>query len=62
MTGAIFVLSLGLTAAAAWITHCIWWIGLMVDGHMEVWQGVLAILGTVAPPIGSIHGVILWFS
>lgn len=56
------VAAVGLTAAAAWATHCVWWIGLMADGNMEVWQGVLAVLGVVAPPIGVVHGIMLWFS
>jgi hypothetical protein len=47
---------------AAWITHCVWWINLMINGTMEVWQGVLAVLGMIAFPIGVIHGFIIWFS
>lgn len=46
--------------AGAYITHIVWWIGLMANANMEVWQGVLAIMGVVAPPIGVIHGIILW--
>lgn len=60
--GVLTMLAIALTLAGAWITHCVWWIRLMMAGDMEVWQGVLAVLGTVAPPIGTIHGFIIWFS
>ena len=58
--GAIILIAL--TSVAAFITHIVWWINLMMDGSMEVWQGVLAVLGTLVPFIGAIHGFILWFS
>ena len=47
---------------AGWITHCIWWVKLLMNDEMDtIGEGVLAILGTVAPPIGVVHGIMLWF-
>jgi hypothetical protein len=60
--GILAVIAFIVTLGAAWITHCVWWIKLMMSADMEVWQGVLAVLGTVALPIGVIHGFIIWFS
>lgn len=47
---------------AGWVTHAVWWIGLLMNDEMDtIGEGVLAILGTIVLPIGCIHGITLWF-
>lgn len=49
-------------ALSAWITHAMWAITLLMDEKLFTWgKLVLAVLGTVFPPIGVLHGFVLWF-
>ncbi len=58
----IFSVLLGLTCAIGWLTHVIWWVNLLIDNELDtIGEAVLAILGTLALPIGVIHGIVLWF-
>lgn len=53
-----------LAAAGAYLTHLIWSISLLVSDAAigtAVGKIVLAVLGVVVPPIGVIHGVMVWF-
>ncbi len=65
--GAIFVfyalmICTLIAAFAGYITHIIYVIGLVTSEIvMTTNQVVLAIVGTIAPPVGAIHGVGLWF-
>ena len=62
MKTTIAAVSFTLLMIAGWITHAIWWIRLLMNNEMDTFgEAVLAILGTVAFPIGCIHGIILWF-
>lgn len=46
----------------AYVTHIIWWINLCMTEKMDTFgEAFLALVGTVFPPIGMIHGFILWF-
>jgi hypothetical protein len=63
---AVFVLSIFgfiLTGFAGWVTHILWVIG-KITGVAPVTGGEMAIgvIGAFMPPIGAVHGVILWFS
>jgi hypothetical protein len=51
-----------MVAGVAWITHIIWVIGKLA-GPVGITGGqiALAFLGTFVPPIGVIHGVMIWF-
>lgn len=57
------VIGLVITMVAAWVTHVVWVIG-KIAGTDPVSGGEMAIgvLGAFMPPIGAIHGVVLWFS
>ena len=61
--GVIAFFLLILSAIPAYITHFIWMITTMMatDPAATGGQMVLAILGVVAPPVGVVHGWILWF-
>lgn len=61
--GALVALAFMLTVFAAYITHLVWSIKLLMAAAAPVWnQVVLAILGSFVPPVGVIHGLVLWFS
>jgi hypothetical protein len=61
--GAIAIGALVLTTIAAWITHVVWIIkALMSDAGATGGQMVLGVIGAFMPPIGVIHGFVLWFS
>lgn len=50
------------TLPAAWITHFIWVIRKLAgDAGVTVGQMVLGGLGAFFPPIGIIHGYMIWF-
>lgn len=52
-----------IAAVGAWITHVVWIIQHLASSvGATAGQIVLGILGTVVPPIGVIHGFILWFT
>lgn len=54
----LFILSMSM----AWLTHVIWIIRkLAADGGVTVGQMVLGGLGTLMPPVGVIHGYMIWF-
>lgn len=50
-------------AAAAWLTHVVWIVkALASTAGATAGQIVLGVLGAFVPPVGVIHGLILWFS
>jgi hypothetical protein len=52
---------MGLAAVAAWVTHVMWVISKLAgDAGVTLGQIMLAILGTFVPPIGVLHGVMIW--
>jgi hypothetical protein len=58
----LFTLAFALTSIAAYITHVVWAImKLGGDNGATVGQIVLAGIGAFMPPIGVIHGVMIWF-
>ena len=61
--GVIALVAVIISAAGAWVTHVAWIIGkLASDGGVTVGQIGLGVIGAFMPPIGVIHGIILWFS
>ena len=44
----------GLSCVAAWLTH------IVVCIKTATW--VLLVIGIIVPPIGAIHGFMIWFS
>jgi hypothetical protein len=53
---------MGIAAVAAWLTHLMWFISKLAgDTGVTVGQLMLAILGTFVPPIGVLHGIMIWF-
>lgn len=50
-------------AIAAWLTHIVWMIQtLMSPAGVTFGQIILGLLGLSIPPIGALHGLILWLS
>jgi len=60
---AVTLLFLVIAGVSAWVTHIVWVIG-KITGSGPVTGGEMAIgvVGAFMPPIGAIHGVIIWFS
>jgi len=51
-----------LAVLAAWITHVVWVIQTLTsDAGATVGQMVLGAIGVFIPPVGVIHGVMIWF-
>ncbi len=49
--------------AGAWATHVVWTIRTLAgDAGVTVGQAVLGVIGAFMPPVGVVHGFILWFS
>jgi hypothetical protein len=62
LAAAIAAVAFFVAALSAYVTHVVWAIKLLMIGTAPAGQLVLCVLGTVIPPIGSIHGLIIWFS
>ncbi len=61
------VLALGMVSfiiacIAAWATHVVWVIGkLASDAGATAGQIVLGAVGAFMPPVGVVHGFMIWF-
>lgn len=62
---AYLLLAIGTLGATlgAWITHVVWAVKLMMSSTAIITGGKMAliILGILVPPVGMVHGWILWF-
>jgi hypothetical protein len=60
--GLLTVLVVFLTSIAAYITHIVWWISAAMNGTLDTGGEItIAVLGTIVPFVGVIHGLIVWF-
>jgi len=60
--GVIAFFAFAFAMLAAFITHIVWIVTtLMASEPTTGGQIVLAVLGVLAPPVGAIHGFVLWF-
>jgi hypothetical protein len=51
-----------LSSIAAWITHVAWIIGALTSANGATsGQMILGAIGALVPPVGVIHGVMIWF-
>jgi hypothetical protein len=56
------VLLAAAVALAGWVTHVIWAIRMLANEKgATMGQMVLAGIGAFMPPIGTIHGWMIWF-
>lgn len=59
----LVILGLLLTPVAALVTHIVWLVELLQSGaSIAGGQFILAFLGTLIPPIGVVHGFVIWFT
>ncbi len=59
---AFSILGFIFTMICAFINHIIWTISILMNNDpLTVKQGVIMVIGILAPPLGAIHGVYLWF-
>lgn len=57
----IFGLIFALASIAAWITHIVWVIQTLAsDKGATLGQMALGAIGAFMPPVGVIHGVMIW--
>ena len=55
-------ISFAIACAAAWVTHVIWIIKVLASSAgATAGQMVLGALGAFMPPVGVIHGFMIWF-
>ena len=59
--GIVFI-GIVVACLGAWATHIVWVIlKLSSDLGITVGQAVLGVIGSFIPPIGVIHGFMIWF-
>lgn len=50
-----------MTALAGWLTHVVWIIRKLAgDNGATVGQMVLGAIGAIVPPVGTLHGWLMW--
>lgn len=56
------VFGMVLASIAAWATHVVWIIRVLAsDKGATAGQIVLGAVGAFMPPVGVVHGVMIWF-
>jgi hypothetical protein len=64
LVGAFGAIGVFLAAVAAWITHVVVAISVLVFGasvNLSLGYGFLLVVGVFMPPVGVIHGIGVWF-
>jgi len=60
--GFLAVIAFFFAVLGAWLTHVIWIVQTLAsDLGATGGQITLGIIGTFVPPVGVIHGFVLWF-
>lgn len=60
--GAIAMIALAIIAFASWATHIVWVIkALASEAGATFGQMALGAIGAFMPPVGMIHGFMIWF-
>jgi hypothetical protein len=59
--GFLGLLALAITLVAAWVTHIVWIIGKLAGAGPTLGQVALGVIGAFMPPVGMIHGFMIWF-
>ena len=56
------VIGIFVTCMAAWITHIVWVINALAsEAGATILQMTFGVIGAFMPPVGVIHGVMIWF-
>lgn len=56
------ILGIAMTFVAAWVTHMVWVIKVLAsDKGATAGQMVLGAIGAFMPPVGVLHGFLIWF-
>lgn len=59
---ALGVVAFALSLIAAWVTHLVWIIQTLAGpAGITGGQLILACLGAFVPPLGIMHGIMIWF-
>ena len=60
--GLLTFIWVGLAIVFAYLTHVYWTITMAMTEQLDTaGEMFLAIVGLLVPPLGTIHGIILWF-
>lgn len=62
LLGAIALIATYATLFCGWITHVFWFFGAVTEGEATAGTWFFFLLGLLAAPIGSLHGIWLWFN
>jgi hypothetical protein len=66
ITGGFLAVIIWLIGAAGYITHIMWCIKALVStavvGDILIKAIILGVVGAIVPPLGAIHGLVIWFS
>ena len=59
--GSVFIAAMA-SLPLAWLTHVIWFVRAMAHATdvTSPWPILLGLLGTFVPPIGILHGFMIW--
>lgn len=59
---ALFAFAFAFAFLGAWVTHIVWIIGKLASAAgPTMGQMVLGAIGAFMPPVGVVHGVMIWF-
>jgi hypothetical protein len=66
VTGGFLAIIVWLVGFAGYITHIMWCIKALVStavvGDILIKAIILGVIGAIVPPLGAIHGLVIWFS
>lgn len=58
----IMYIGFAMVSVPAYLTHVVWYFTSASENQMySVGSIILAVLGVIFPPVGAIHGYMLWF-
>lgn len=58
--GAVVGLAFIVASVAAWITHIVWTINVLL-GSPTFGEIAIGVIGIMFAPLGMIHGLMIWF-
>ena len=63
LSSIVAVFAMIVSMIAAYVTHIAWLITGAMNGEIDtIGEGALGVMGTLFPPIGTIHGFVIWFT
>lgn len=64
--GGLLAIIIWIVGVVGYITHIMWCIKVLAStaivGDILIKAVILGIIGAIVPPLGAIHGIVIWFS